>query len=89
MHLEKPNRPLRDLRSSVADRCNFRCVYFMTKEVSAAIPNSMSTMRQRCFRCRARVAAARTASVAFSEESVPRVMGLGSGFFMASEDRRF
>jgi GTP 3',8-cyclase len=27
------NRPLRDLRVSVTDRCNFRCVYCMPKEV--------------------------------------------------------
>src|SRR4051812_1778011 len=26
-------RPLRDLRLSVTDRCNFRCVYCMPKEV--------------------------------------------------------
>jgi cyclic pyranopterin phosphate synthase len=25
-------RPLRDLRISVTDRCNFRCVYCMPKE---------------------------------------------------------
>lgn len=39
--LEKPsglitdtrNRPLRDLRISVTDRCNFRCVYCMPKDV--------------------------------------------------------
>ena len=27
------NRPLRDLRISVTDRCNFRCVYCMPKEL--------------------------------------------------------
>ena len=27
------NRPLRDLRVSITDRCNFRCVYCMPKEV--------------------------------------------------------
>ena len=27
------NRPLRDLRISVTDRCNFRCVYCMPKDV--------------------------------------------------------
>ena len=27
------HRPLRDLRISVADRCNFRCVYCMPKEI--------------------------------------------------------
>ena len=26
-------RPLQDLRISVTDRCNFRCVYCMPKEV--------------------------------------------------------
>ena len=26
-------RPMRDLRISVTDRCNFRCVYCMPKEV--------------------------------------------------------
>ncbi|HET8795244.1 MAG TPA: GTP 3',8-cyclase MoaA [Arthrobacter sp.] len=39
--MEKPNgnvrdtfnRPLRDLRISVTDRCNFRCVYCMPKEI--------------------------------------------------------
>ena len=29
------NRPLRDLRISVTDRCNFRCVYCMPKEIFA------------------------------------------------------
>ena len=27
------NRPLRDLRISVTDRCNFRCTYCMPKEI--------------------------------------------------------
>ena len=27
------NRPLRDLRISVTDRCDFRCVYCMPKEI--------------------------------------------------------
>src|SRR5262245_27169586 len=27
------NRPLRDLRISVTDRCSFRCVYCMPKEI--------------------------------------------------------
>jgi len=27
------NRPLRDLRISVTDRCNFRCSYCMPKEI--------------------------------------------------------
>ena len=31
--LDTFNRPLRDLRISVTDRCNFRCVYCMPKEV--------------------------------------------------------
>jgi GTP 3',8-cyclase len=31
--LDKLNRPLRDLRISVTDRCNFRCTYCMPKEV--------------------------------------------------------
>ena len=31
--IDKLNRPLRDLRISVTDRCNFRCVYCMPKEV--------------------------------------------------------
>lgn len=30
------NRPLRDLRISVTDRCNFRCVYCMPKEIFGA-----------------------------------------------------
>lgn len=30
---DRLNRPLRDLRISVTDRCNFRCVYCMPKEV--------------------------------------------------------
>src|SRR5215207_6590858 len=29
-------RPVRDLRISVTDRCNFRCVYCMPKEVFGA-----------------------------------------------------
>src|SRR5512132_3449848 len=31
--LDTFRRPLRDLRISVTDRCNFRCVYCMPKEV--------------------------------------------------------
>ena len=31
--LDKLGRPLRDLRISVTDRCNFRCTYCMPKEV--------------------------------------------------------
>ncbi|HWI15173.1 MAG TPA: radical SAM protein, partial [Burkholderiales bacterium] len=31
--LDTLGRPLRDLRISVTDRCNFRCVYCMPKEV--------------------------------------------------------
>src|ERR671913_25409 len=31
--LDTRGRPLRDLRISVTDRCNFRCVYCMPKEV--------------------------------------------------------
>ena len=31
--LDKFNRPIRDLRISVTDRCNFRCTYCMPKEV--------------------------------------------------------
>src|SRR3954470_22180668 len=30
---DQRGRPLRDLRISVTDRCNFRCVYCMPKEV--------------------------------------------------------
>ena len=30
---DKLGRPLRDLRISVADRCNFRCIYCMPKEI--------------------------------------------------------
>jgi GTP 3',8-cyclase len=33
MHVDRLDRPLRDLRISVTDRCNFRCVYCMPKEV--------------------------------------------------------
>ena len=31
--LDALQRPLRDLRISVTDRCNFRCVYCMPKEI--------------------------------------------------------
>ncbi len=31
--LDKLSRPVRDLRISVTDRCNFRCVYCMPKEI--------------------------------------------------------
>ncbi|MGO8672027.1 MAG: GTP 3',8-cyclase MoaA [Capsulimonadaceae bacterium] len=31
--VDNPGRPLRDLRISVTDRCNFRCTYCMPKEV--------------------------------------------------------
>ena len=33
MTLDQLGRPLRDLRISVTDRCNFRCTYCMPKEV--------------------------------------------------------
>lgn len=33
MLLDTLNRPLRDLRISVTDRCNFRCVYCMPREI--------------------------------------------------------
>ena len=36
MTLDTFGRPLRDLRISVTDRCNFRCVYCMPKEVFGA-----------------------------------------------------
>ncbi|MDQ2673214.1 MAG: GTP 3',8-cyclase MoaA, partial [Chloroflexota bacterium] len=31
--LDTLGRPMRDLRVSVTDRCNFRCTYCMPKEV--------------------------------------------------------
>ncbi|MCJ7676240.1 MAG: radical SAM protein, partial [Anaerolineales bacterium] len=31
--IDRLQRPLRDLRVSVTDRCNFRCVYCMPREV--------------------------------------------------------
>ena len=34
--IDKRQRPLRDLRISVTDRCNFRCTYCMPKEVFGA-----------------------------------------------------
>jgi cyclic pyranopterin phosphate synthase len=34
--LDRLDRPLRDLRISVTDRCNFRCVYCMPKEIFGA-----------------------------------------------------
>lgn len=33
MITDRLGRPVRDLRISVTDRCNFRCVYCMPKEV--------------------------------------------------------
>ena len=30
---DKFNRPVKDLRISVTDRCNFRCTYCMPKEI--------------------------------------------------------
>ncbi|MFW6075812.1 MAG: GTP 3',8-cyclase MoaA, partial [Chloroflexota bacterium] len=33
---DRMNRPLHDLRISVTDRCNFRCVYCMPKEIFGA-----------------------------------------------------
>jgi uncharacterized radical SAM superfamily Fe-S cluster-containing enzyme len=33
MILDQFHRPLKDLRISVTDRCNFRCVYCMPKEI--------------------------------------------------------
>ena len=32
MPLDKLNRPVKDLRISLTDRCNFRCTYCMPKE---------------------------------------------------------
>ena len=32
--LDKLNRPLRDLRLSVIDQCNFRCTYCMPEDVT-------------------------------------------------------
>ncbi len=34
--LDQFRRPLRDLRISVTDRCNFRCPYCMPKEIFGA-----------------------------------------------------
>src|SRR5579859_226248 len=31
--LDRRSRPIRDLRISVTDRCNFRCTYCMPKEI--------------------------------------------------------
>ena len=31
--VDKFGRPIRDLRISVTDRCNFRCTYCMPKEI--------------------------------------------------------
>jgi cyclic pyranopterin phosphate synthase len=31
--VDRRSRPLRDLRISVTDRCNFRCTYCMSKEI--------------------------------------------------------
>ncbi|HIE83547.1 MAG TPA: radical SAM protein, partial [Dehalococcoidia bacterium] len=34
--LDQRNRPLRDLRISLTDKCNFRCPYCMPKEIFKA-----------------------------------------------------
>jgi cyclic pyranopterin phosphate synthase len=34
------HRPLRDLRVSITDRCNFRCVYCMPKRSTGATTHS-------------------------------------------------
>ena len=34
--LDRLGRPLRDLRISVTDRCNFRCTYCMPREIYGA-----------------------------------------------------
>ena len=44
-------RPLRDLRISVIDRCNFRCQYCMPKEIfgpdySFLAPNELLTFEE-------------------------------------------
>src|SRR5438046_7593924 len=36
MAVDTLGRPLRDLRISVTDRCNFRCTYCMPKEIFGA-----------------------------------------------------
>ena len=38
-------RPIRDLRISVTDRCNFRCVYCMPREVFGADSSSCAARR--------------------------------------------
>ena len=35
-------RPLRDLRISVTDRCNLRCIYCMPRAVFGKVPGSQS-----------------------------------------------
>ena len=34
--IDRLGRPLRDLRISVTDRCNFRCTYCMPREIYGA-----------------------------------------------------
>ena len=72
--LDTLGRPLRDLRISVTDRCNFRCVYCMPKEVFGArlpLPRAARAPdvrgdRPRRGRLRRRRGAARSASRAAS-----------------------
>ncbi|HUG15241.1 MAG TPA: GTP 3',8-cyclase MoaA [Thermomicrobiales bacterium] len=52
------NRPLRDLRISVTDRCNFRCVYCMPKEIFGAGYPFLPTADQLTFEEIARLARA-------------------------------
>ena len=60
---DRLDRPLRDLRISVTDRCNFRCVYCMPKEVfdndHAFLPHS-ATPHLRGNRARWRGCSSRT-----------------------------
>jgi molybdenum cofactor biosynthesis enzyme MoaA len=41
------HRPLRDLRISVTDRCNFRCPYCMPAEVFTDGQNTLAARRSR------------------------------------------
>jgi molybdenum cofactor biosynthesis enzyme MoaA len=66
-------RTIRDLRISITDRCNFRCVYCMEPDVRFAPRESLLTVDEivRVARSPSRSASARSASPAASRRCTP------------------
>ncbi len=82
--IDRLGRPLHDLRVSVTDRCNFRCVYCMPKEVFGRVtrscpgPRSSPSRRLRgSRRSSSSSVSARCGSRAGSRSSAPQPRGGG------------